>query len=344
MPSDAKSKKTYTVGVDLGGTKILAGVLDESGQILSRDKTKTNADKGVAEVVRRAVGVVEDALKKARVDKDRVLAVGVGCPGPLNPDTGVVEYAPNMPGWTDIPLKTILEQHLGLKVYLENDVNVGTYGEYRLGAGVGARHVVGIFIGTGIGGGIILDGKLWQGFNKSAGEIGHMVIQMNGPLCGCGRKGCYEAFASRPAIARRIVELSEKSGVRSLALEEAGDSSGAEGAKTGGGLKNATIRSSHLLRAWQAGDDAVRQALTEMADYTGIAIANTIHILNPEVIVLGGGVIEALGGDLMPLIEKAAARETFPCALRNVRIRRAMLGDDAGIIGAAFLARERMAR
>jgi glucokinase len=326
MSPDPKSKK-ITVGVDLGATKVLAGVLDESGQILSRDKTKTNADKGVSEVIRRILNVIDNALKQAKVDKNKVLAVGIGCPGPLNPDTGVVECTPNMPGWVDIPLKTILEQHLGIKVYLENDVNVGTYGEFRLGAGVGAKHVVGIFIGTGIGGGLILNGKLWQGFNKNAGEIGHMVIQKDGPVCGCGRKGCYEALAARPAIAKRIVELSQKSGKKSLALE---------------GVDGVNIRSGQLARAWQAGDEAVRQALTEMCQYTGIVIANTIHLLNPEVIILGGGVMEALGNELVPLIEQAALKETFPCAARNVRIRKAMLGDDAGIIGAAFLARERM--
>jgi glucokinase len=321
-------KEEFMIGVDLGGTKILAAVLNAAGGILARQKAHTLSGEGVAEVIGRIVHCIEGVIRDAGISKDRVIAIGVGSPGPLNPDTGVIESPVNLPGWDNIPLKTILEKRLKTRAHIENDVNAGTYGEFRMGAGVGIRDLVGIFIGTGIGGGLILDGKLYHGFNRNSGEIGHMVVGMDGPLCKCGRRGCYEAFAGRLSVIRRIQEISAAKKTPSLAVEYAGGDPSA-------------VRSSHLARAWQAGDEAAHTALREMAEVSGVAIANLMNLLSPEMFVLGGGVIEALGKELLPIMEKAAFEQAFPVASRHVRIRPAMLGDDAGIIGAAFLARER---
>ncbi|NQU44221.1 ROK family protein [bacterium] len=318
----------FMVGVDLGGTKILSAVLSPAGEILIRKKSQTRADRGPGEVIRRIVRNIQSVVKQSGIDKSLIAAVGIGSPGTLNPDTGVVEQPVNLPGWKDVPLKTILEKHLGLKVYLENDVNAGAYGEFRLGAGVGVRSMIALFIGTGIGGGMIIDGNLYQGFGKGAGELGHMVIQMDGPLCNCGRKGCFEAIAGRPALVRRIQKLDLQNDVRSLVLDYVDNDL-------------AAVRSSHLSRAWHAADPSTTQALREMAGHTGLVVANLMHALNPELFVFGGGLIEALGRDLLPLIEQVARREALPNTSRNVRIRPAMLKDDAGVVGAAFLARER---
>jgi glucokinase len=328
-PNRAKSADNeHVIGVDMGGTKILAAVLNSTGGVLAQKKTKTRGERGAGEVIQRIIKSVEAVIKASGVAKSNIVAMGIGSPGPLNSDTGVVETMPNLPGWENVPLKTILEQHLGVRVFIENDVNVGTYGEFRLGAGVGFRNVVGIFLGTGIGGGLIIDGKLYRGFNRVAGEIGHMVIKADGPLCNCGRRGCYEALAGRLSVVKRIQELSAESGVESLALRLAeGDP--------------ANVHSSGLLRAWESGDEPTVRALEEMADYTGVAIANIMNFLNPELFVLGGGIMEAMGRELIPRVRETALKEAFPTASRNVAIRPAMLGDLAGVVGAAFLARER---
>lgn len=328
MAKSSSKKANYLVGVDLGGTKILAAVLDREGHILSREKKKSRVERGPSEVIHRILRCVESAIDQAGIKKSEVLALGIGSPGPLNPVTGVVEAPCNLPGWINVPLKTIMEQHLGFRVFLDNDVNVGTYGEYRMGAGVGIPNLVGIFIGTGIGGGLILNGQLYEGFNHVAGELGHVVIQADGPPCNCGRKGCYEALASRLHVTRRIGEMSAELEKPSLALELAEEDT-------------ANIRSSILKEAWQREDPVTRKALTAMADHTGLQIANLMNLLNPERFILGGGVIEALGDELLPIIDAKARAEAFPHAARNVSIVPAMLGDDAGIVGAAFLALER---
>lgn len=318
----------FLIGVDLGGTKILAAVVTSAGAILSRSKTRTRAEEGPGAVVRRIVKCVRNVMKSAKVSAEQVSVVGVGSPGPLNPETGVIETMPNLEGWEHFPLKTVLEQHLGMRVYVDNDVNVGTYGEYVMGAGVGRRDMMGIFIGTGIGGGLVLDGRMYYGFNRSAGEVGHMVIKTHGPRCNCGRKGCYEALAGRLSLVKRMESIARRKGIDSIVLRNR-----ALGQRT---------RSGELADAYRGGDAAVVQALEEMAGYTGIVIANLMNLINLELYVLGGGVMEALGAELVPLVEEKAREEAFPNSSRNVRVRPAMLGDDSGIVGAAFLALERM--
>jgi len=331
MAEAKKEKPEFVVGVDFGGTKILAAVLSPEGSIVGREKMRTRAERDASEVLQRIATCVEKAVESAGVPRDRIIAVGVGAPGPLNPDTGVIEAPPNFPGWKEIPLKTILEKHLDLRVHVENDVNAGTYGEYRMGAGIGVRDLVGIFIGTGIGGGLILNGRLYTGFNRTAGEVGHITLVPNGPKCGCGNLGCYEALAGRRAVVQRIHDLVAE-----------GKAKGSSVLETVGGDLSA-VRSNHLAEGWKTGDKATVTALTEMAEYTGIVIADIINFLNPELFVLGGGVIEALGAELVPLIDKAARLHAMPSTSRNVAIRRAMLGDDAVVIGAALLAHERSA-
>ena len=192
------------VGMDLGGTKILAGVVDANGKILGQAKRATKPEAGTEAVVERMVKIVREALAAADLKPADIAAVCSCAPGTIDAERGVVRFAPNLHNWENVPLAKMLSTALGLPAFIENDVNLGTLGEHALGAGQGVGNVIGIFVGTGIGGGLILNGKLWGGWRGGAGEVGHTVVLAEGPLCGCGSRGCVEALASRTAIERDI--------------------------------------------------------------------------------------------------------------------------------------------
>ena len=203
MP-EASSKAEYIVGVDLGGTKILAGVFKTPQECIGIAKLSTKPQRGVEAVIERVARCVQDAVDEADLSLKQVAGVGVGAPGAVNSDSGSVIFAPNMEGWKDVPLKKQLEKHLGIPVFVENDCNIAALGVHVTELKSKPRNLVGIFVGTGIGGGIIINGDLYSGFNHTAGEIGHMVLDVSGPKCGCGNKGCFEALASRTAIFQQI--------------------------------------------------------------------------------------------------------------------------------------------
>lgn len=317
----------YVVGVDLGGTKMLAAIISPTGEILCRVKRKTPVQEGPQAVMAAIAACVEDAVDKSKVSRSIVRAVGIGVPGPLDPESGVVTVAPNL-GWKDVPVKTILEKHLSLSVFVENDVNAGTVAEHRLGAGIGVKDLIGIFVGTGIGGGLIFGGRLYHGFGKVAGEVGHMIIQYNGPRCGCGNRGCFEALASRTAIVRDLAKAIAKG--RKTMLTKMTDGNDIE-----------KIGSSILAEAYRAGDSLTVKTLKRATRYCGIAVASLLNLLNPEMVVLGGGVVESLGADYVQRVAKVARKHTFDVTVKGVRIVPAQLGDDAVLLGAACLARER---
>ena len=316
------------VGVDLGGTKILAAVVDTHFSILARSKMPTDAGGGPEGVVDRIALSIRAAVEAAGMTPASIAGIGIGAPGPLDPDTGVVTFAPNL-GWHDVPLKAMLESRLSILTAVENDVNVGTLGEHRLGAGQGVPDMVGAFVGTGIGGGVILGGELYRGFNRSAGEVGHMVVQDGGPRCGCGNRGCWEALASRPAIARRITKALKK-GEKSLIKKMAG-------------RDPSKIKSGVLRRALEQGDELVKQELKREARYLGLGVANLVNLFSPQMVVLGGGVVEALGERLLKGVRRHTKAYALGHAMQNVEIVPAALGDDAVILGCAALAQERLA-
>src|SRR5438067_6335404 len=286
MPAE-NDKTSYVVGVDFGGTKILAGVFVSKIGWHSRVRVSTKADRGVDEVVGRIARCIREAVDECDLDLKRIKAVGIGAPGAVDSETGKVIFAPNL-GWNDVPLKKELEKLLERPVFLENDCNVCTLGVYEVELKAKPRDVVGIFLGTGIGGGLILEGKLYSGFNRTAGEIGHMVLEVGGPKCGCGNKGCFEALASRTAIFRRIKEA-VKEGQKTMLTEMLGPD-----------LED--LRSGDLRKAIKRGDKFVEHIVEEAAEYTGIAVSNLINILNPEVIVIGGGLMEQLEDDMLAII------------------------------------------
>ena len=322
MPDDGKD---FLLGVDLGGTKILAGVFDAKFDLRGTTKLSTKADRGVDAVIDRIARCVTDAADECDLSLKQVRGIGIGAPGAVDTDTGRVIFAPNLPGWKDIPLKKELEKRLSVPVFVGNDCNVCTLGTFDREYKAKPKNLVGIFIGTGIGGGLVIDGKLYAGHNLTAGEIGHMVIEVNGPKCGCGNRGCLEALASRTAIFRKI-QGAVKDGQKTILTDMLGPDL-------------ADMRSGDLRKAIRKGDKFVEKVIKEAAEYAGIGVANLINILNPEIVVVGGGVMEALENEMMPTLLKAAKEHVMRGTMEGIEIAASKLGDHAGITGAAVLAR-----
>jgi glucokinase len=322
--AESTNKNDFFVGVDLGGTKILAGVFDAGLNCLGRVKLSTKSERGADEVMGRIARCVRDVVDEYDLDLKQIRAVGIGAPGTVDAVAGRVLFAPNLQ-WEDVGLKKTLEKQLGVPVFLENDANAAVLGIYETELGAKPKDVVGVFLGTGIGGGIIMDGKLYSGSNGTAGEIGHMVLEVGGPKCNCGSRGCFEALASRTAIFRKLTEA-VSDGKKTLLTESLGP-----------GLKD--LRSGDLRKAIKKGDKLVEQIVEEAAEYTGVAVANLINLLNPNVVVLGGGVIDALGDEMMAIVLETARDYSLDAAAKGVEILASKKGDDAGITGGAVLAR-----
>jgi len=319
------SGKPFAVGLDLGGTKILAAVLDEKYRILAREKKSTKPDLGPEAVVERVADCVNEALAACAVPHAAVCAVGVGIPGMVDTRAGMVKVAPNL-GWKDFRFARLLQQHIHIPVVVVNDVQAGTMAVQQFGAGRKFTDFVCMFIGTGIGGGIVIGGRQYRGAAGMGGEIGHMaVIAHGGPKCGCGNRGCLEAVASRGAIVRRIIE--EMSGGRKTVVRELCDGD------------TRRIRSRIIAEAYWEGDKLVREIIHEACDYIGIGAANLINILNPQAVILGGGLIEALGEKMLPRIRKAAWAHVIGASDERVNVLDNGLGDDAGVLGGALAAR-----
>ena len=326
MAEPSKSADLY-VGVDLGGTKILSGVFSPQLKLLQTAKLSTKADRGFEAVLERIERCVRDAVDEADMSVKQIRAIGIGAPGAINPENGEVIFAPNL-DWREAPLKKELEKRLGVPVFVENDCNACALGIHEVELKGKPRTLLGIFLGTGIGGGLILNGEVYRGFNGTAGEIGHMVLQVGGPKCGCGNNGCFEALASRTAIFRDIQQR-VKDGQKTILSEW-----------LGGDL--AELRSGDLRKAIRKGDKLVERVIEDAAEFTGIAVSNLINVLNPEVIVLGGGVIDALEDEMMAIVIETALDSAMPGTTRGIEILASDLGDNAGITGGAVLARRRV--
>lgn len=322
MPDN--DKKDYYIGVDLGGTKILAGVFKPSLECIGRAKLSTKAQRGPKGVIDRIARCVADAVDECDLSMSQIRSVGIGAPGAVDRATGKVLFAPNL-AWENVSLEKELEELLNLPVVVDNDCNVCTLGIYEAELEAKPRHVVGIYLGTGIGGGLVLNRELYSGVNRTAGEVGHMILEVGGPKCNCGNRGCFEALASRGAIFRRI-QTAVKEGQKTILTEMLGPS-----------LND--MRSGDLRKAIRQGDKFVEKVVEEAAEYTGIAVANLMNILNPEVIMLGGGLIAALEDEMMAIIIETARDYAMAGTYKGIDIVASKLGDDAGIVGAAVLAR-----
>ncbi len=313
------------LGIDLGGTKILVGVVGADNTILGRAKCATPAKEGGEAILAAMAGVAREAMADARVDAAELLGIGVGSPGPLDAAAGVILFSANL-NVKEYPLGFNLSRLLDRPVLLRNDVRVGGYGEFRLGAGRGYQDILAAFVGTGIGGCLVMNGEVVAGKTDNAGEIGHIVVKAGGPRCGCGRRGCLEALASRSAIARRVYKAIRK-GTPTLLSEHVHS-------------KTSRLKSRELAAAFAAEDPVAVNEVRRAAHFLGLALGGLANLIGPEIIIVGGGVVEALGAPYLELIRAAAHSQILVDPDHLIKIEPAELGDDAGILGAALMARE----
>jgi glucokinase len=312
----------FVIGVDLGGTKILTALAGMDGRPVAEVKLPTGAREGRQHVLGQIVSSVEQVLVKAGVKPEQVLAMALGAPGPLDTSKGIIHFAPNL-AWHDLPVRQVLEQRLSIPVLLDNDANLAALGEHVYGAGRGVDNMVYITVSTGIGGGLILDGRLYRGITDVAGEIGHMTVLPDGPLCSCGARGCLEALASGTAIARDARELAACGRGDQILAAAGGDPAG--------------ITAVTLAAAAAAGDAAAESIIKRAARYLGIGIANIINLLNPSLVVLGGGVM-AIGELIWQNLHLEVRARSLEAAGKSARLAPAELGGRAGVMGAVALA------
>jgi len=308
------------LAIDIGGTKLAAGVVDAAGTILARGEVPTLAAEGPERVLDRIVRLSRDVLAAPRVSAGSIQRIGIGCAGPVDRGAGLILNPPNLPGWTRVPLVERIQKALGHPAVLENDANAAALGEFRYGAGRGASSLVYLTVSTGIGSGIILDGKIWHGLRDGAGEVGHITLLPDGPICGCGNRGCLEALASGPSIVRRAREALAT--MRPSRLLDVGDFTAADVVQL--------AREGDVL-AGEVWDDTVR--------YLGLGVAAIVTILAPERVVIGGGVAQA-GDFLFEPLRRDVRRRVKLVAVESVPILPAALGPDVGILGAAAVALE----
>ncbi|MBR2283292.1 MAG: ROK family protein [Ruminococcus sp.] len=314
----------YYVGIDLGGTNIVAGVVDGNYNIIAKASTKTNCPRPDREIAADMARMAEEAVKNAGLDMGDIEWIGIGSPGIANSSTGVLEYSNNL-GFRDTPLVDYIKEFIGrddTPVFIENDANAAAYGEYVAGAAKGARNAVCITLGTGVGSGIVIDGKIYSGSNFAGAEIGHTVIEVGGAQCSCGRKGCFEAYSSATGLIRMTKE----------AIELHPDSAMAGMAKERGKV---TARTS--FDCMRAGDKYAKDVVDKYIKYLAAGVTNVINIFQPDILCIGGGVCNE-GDPLLLPMKKIVAEEVYTRdSDKNCEIVIAKLGNDAGIIGAAFL-------
>jgi glucokinase len=320
----------FILGIDIGGTNLVVGSVAEDGSALhALGSEPTHAEAGQTDVLDRLIALAKQVIvqTKREVPGAAIVGVGVGAPGPLDTNSGIVLLTPNL-GWVNLPLRQIIHERLGLPAALDNDANCAVLGEWWMGAARGTRTAIGITIGTGIGGGIIIDGKLFHGASDCAGEIGHTTIDTEGRRCKCGNYGCLEAYASGPNIALRATEEIQAGAVSRLAQYVGGDL--------------AQITAQTVYQAAHDGDDLALEVVNDTAKFLGTGIANLLNIFNPEVVVVCGGVTLA-GDHLFVPLRREVARRAFKPAVDVCRIVPCELTGTAGVYGAAKVFMDRRA-
>jgi glucokinase len=322
---NAPQKNECWIGFDLGGTKMMALVYDAAFRPIVRKRRKTKGHEGADAGLARIVQTIDDALGEAHVDRSAVRGIGLGSAGPLDLDDGVILDAPNL-GWKNVKIKSVLEKEFSCPAVILNDVDAGVYGEYRFGAGRASRCLVGVFPGTGIGGGCVYEGKILRGKTNSCMEIGHIQVMPDGPLCGCGLYGCLESVASRLAIAGASAQAAYR-GLAPHLLDIAGTD-----------LDN--IRSGALADAIAAGDSVIETIVRTAAGHIGTAVASVVHLLAPDCVVMGGGLVEAMPRLIVSEVTAAARKKLLPSYADSFVVLPAELGDDSTAMGAAAWVRE----
>lgn len=312
MGTTKKLSSKLILGADVGGTNIKTILVNRRGKVLATLKRPTLARRGKDALIEHLISTLKDTVKKSGASMRDVAGVGIGFAGPLDPGTGVIFNPPNLPGWFNIPLRNILKKRLKMPVALDNDANLVALGEYWKGAGRGAKVLVCLTLGTGVGGGIILDGRVWHGASGIAGEIGHMTVVQDGRRCACGNKGCLEVYASSKGLVFRMQELLKKGKAR----------------------RHDKVTPENIERWALSGDKLAKRAIKDTGIILGVAIASIANMLNPDVVVVGGGVSK-IGDLLFVPIREEVKKRAFPKAVEGLKIVKAELGDSAGALGAA---------
>ncbi len=311
------------LGIDLGGSKILAAVVDSQGRVVSSHEIVTPAAKDGEAVIQSIVDSARAALEQSSIAMSGISAVGIGAAGISNPEAGILFTSPNLPGLREVLLGDIIQERLGKKTFIINDANAAALGELYYGAARDTRNFIYITVSTGIGGGIVIDGKIYTGAIGIAGEVGHMTIDDNGPICNCGNKGCWETLASGTALGREA-KLKIREGVKTSILEYAE-----------GNIENVTPQLIH--GAAEKGDRLARELIAQTGYYVGVGLASLINIFNPELIVIGGG-LSNIGDMLLEPAFKTAEKRAYKEAFQAVRFASAELGGNSAVIGAATFA------
>jgi glucokinase len=321
-------EQNYWIGVDLGGTKMLSAVFDQDFQQVGRARKKTKGHEGMESGLKRIEEVIAESIQLAGIAPEQVGGLGIGCPGPLDFEKREIRYAPNL-GWNDVPIARRIEADFGIPVAIANDVDAGVFGEYKFGAGRNARCVVGIFPGTGVGGGCVYEGHLLRGTNWTSMEIGHIPLIPLGPLDGAGNSGSLEGMASRLAIAGQAAQAAYRGQAPNLMRIA--------------GTDIVNIRSGQIAEAIQKGDQAILDIVLSANRYLALAVVTVVHLLAPDVVVFGGGLVEELHEHMLGPIEKMARKQVLPTLKDTFKIAKAKLGDEAGVRGAAALAQQAVA-
>jgi glucokinase len=315
----------YYAGIDVGGTKIYALVINEKGHILSRAKLKIGGNTKFKLVLKKILECYHTACREANISERDLKAIGLAVPSSIDYTHMIIKHAPNL-GWINVEIGDLLKESFGKPGFIDNDVNMGTFGEFHFGAGKGYHSVYGMFVGTGIGGGYISNGEIIRGVNYTASEVGHHIIKLNGPQCNCGNKGCLEAIAAKVGMIKYMKTLVDKNG-KKTALEKIAPN------------WRTTVGSSALRKAFTKKDPVVVKALKRSAKAIGVAVANLVTLTGVEAIIMGGGVIEELGDFFMPLIKKSMRKHAFANGAEGVQLLQSTLGDDAVALGAAWFVR-----
>lgn len=324
----ADTSNKHWIGFDLGGTKMLSVVYDAEFKSVAQNRKRTNGKEGMESGLARIEKTIQKSLDEAKLDKKNLAGIGIGCPGPTDLEEGILCEAPNL-GWENVPVRERLEATFGCPVVVSNDVDAGVYGEYRFGAAKGSRCALGVFPGTGIGGGCVYEGKILRGKKRSCMEIGHVPMMPSGPLTGSDRRGTLESVASRLAIAAAAAQAAYRGEAPKL-VELAG-------------TDLSEIRSGAISKSIRGGDEAIEQIVCQAADMIGVAVAGAVLMISPDTIVLGGGLVEAMPDLFVKNVKKAIEQNVLESFADSFRVVAAKLGDDAAAIGAAGWAEQQIA-
>jgi len=322
-----KNNELPVLAIDLGGTKIAAALIAPDNRVMDRTHSPTLVSEGLQPVVDRIFAMIDRLLSQCTTDAAQLDGIAIAAAGAIDTDKGLITSSPNLPGWSNVPLRDMVRERYGVDSCLVNDANAAALAEHRLGAGRGTNNLIYLTVSTGIGGGIIVNGELYSGISGCAGELGHMTIDANGPECDCGNVGCLEVFASGKAVAgeaKRRIKQGRQSRLTDI---------------VSGNLEGITAEK--VAMAAQGGDRLAMEVISRAAGYLGVGMVNLVNIFNPEMIVVGGG-LSKMGELLLGPARQVVKQRVFPLCAGAVRIVTAELGDDAGVLGAAIYARQQI--